>query len=351
MRFVRTFHSVGHGAFYTERFYDDSYNNPQNVANFVYDCGSITDLQKLQQEINREFNQGTKIINAVFISHFHEDHINGLGHLLGNCTVQNIVIPKMPQDFIIYAMIQNALIQKGGPSSTANDILSSILSEEGHNNEEFQIVQIGEDDDNDTTLKGLLPPSLKDIWEYRALVLTCKSQKYKNRLHSLTQSLQQDAIFRTAFKSNGIIDYPKFNHLLKNNNNLSHLRGLVSQYNLNGNHYNMVVGSEPTDKTLHMGCLFTGDAMLKCKSRMKQLVGKYAVNSSLYHCLQVPHHGVVGDNHNAQLYTSPKECIVSVKDGDPNRPAATVKNDITINGGNCVKVTEKTNNLQYQHTL
>lgn len=35
MKLIRTFHSVGHGAFYTERFYDDS----QNVVNVVFNCG------------------------------------------------------------------------------------------------------------------------------------------------------------------------------------------------------------------------------------------------------------------------------------------------------------------------
>lgn len=36
MKFVRTFHPIGHGAFYTERFYDET---EQSVANYVFDCG------------------------------------------------------------------------------------------------------------------------------------------------------------------------------------------------------------------------------------------------------------------------------------------------------------------------
>lgn len=36
MRIVRTFHPIGHGAFYTERFYDET---EQSVANYVFDCG------------------------------------------------------------------------------------------------------------------------------------------------------------------------------------------------------------------------------------------------------------------------------------------------------------------------
>ena len=84
------------------------------------------DIPLRQQIQNFKYRLWNNEIDLLFISHFHEDHINGLGHLLSNCIVQNIVIPKMPQDFIICAMIQNALSRQGSPSSNANDILSSI---------------------------------------------------------------------------------------------------------------------------------------------------------------------------------------------------------------------------------
>lgn len=36
----RIFHPIGHGAFYTERFYEDGNDDPLFTA--VYDCGSFT---------------------------------------------------------------------------------------------------------------------------------------------------------------------------------------------------------------------------------------------------------------------------------------------------------------------
>lgn len=44
---IRTFHPVGQGAFYTERFYDEGQGKPVFTA--VYDCGSVNvrQLKKL----------------------------------------------------------------------------------------------------------------------------------------------------------------------------------------------------------------------------------------------------------------------------------------------------------------
>ena len=85
MRLERTFHPVGHGAFYTERFYTD---NGDNVANIVFDCGCYEGprSRKSKPYFEKQINDivdtvfplcATKTkIAALFISHFHADHIN-----------------------------------------------------------------------------------------------------------------------------------------------------------------------------------------------------------------------------------------------------------------------------------
>ncbi|VAF20283.1 Predicted metal-dependent RNase, consists of a metallo-beta-lactamase domain and an RNA-binding KH domain [Enterobacter hormaechei] len=82
---IRTFHSIGQGAFYTEDF--DNFR-------FVYDCGTDTDGKKrIEKNINNHFKE-SDIINALFISHFHRDHINGLECLLSKFYVQKVFIPQ-----------------------------------------------------------------------------------------------------------------------------------------------------------------------------------------------------------------------------------------------------------------
>lgn len=84
---LRSFLPVGQGAFYLEQFK----TNDEKI-NVVYDCGSTTDIEIVNKQIRYNFNKGEEI-KIVFISHVHEDHINGLEYLLKYCKVKNIVFP------------------------------------------------------------------------------------------------------------------------------------------------------------------------------------------------------------------------------------------------------------------
>lgn len=90
MKIVRSFLPVGQGAFYCEQFKNDSLHG--ETINVVYDCGSSTDVELVKKQIRATFNENEPI-QAVFISHFHDEHINGLDFLLEYCDVKNIIFP------------------------------------------------------------------------------------------------------------------------------------------------------------------------------------------------------------------------------------------------------------------
>lgn len=109
IRFTRTFHPVGQGAFYSERF---SFANNLDFLT-IYDCG--TDLRdsklgtptqitgNLESRINQDLgavnpNTGKHDVQLLFISHFDEDHVSGV-HTLNPRTV---VIPLASQDEITF---------------------------------------------------------------------------------------------------------------------------------------------------------------------------------------------------------------------------------------------------------
>lgn len=74
----RVLHPVGEGAFFTEQFYDEK---KSCVFSVVYDCGSIHDQEKaLIPQINNAFFG--KEIDMMFISHFDDDHVNGIEKLI-----------------------------------------------------------------------------------------------------------------------------------------------------------------------------------------------------------------------------------------------------------------------------
>lgn len=85
----RIFHPIGHGAFYTERFYEDDNDAPLFTA--VYDCGSFS-YEQLKDIIDTTFKEGDKI-NLLFISHFHFDHISMVQYLKSRCDIDYIIVP------------------------------------------------------------------------------------------------------------------------------------------------------------------------------------------------------------------------------------------------------------------
>lgn len=84
---LRSFLPVGQGAFYREVF-----NLKDGRHTIIYDCGSLTAKSIVEQQIKDEFEEG-EVIDAVFISHLDEDHINGLPFLIKYCKVYNLFFP------------------------------------------------------------------------------------------------------------------------------------------------------------------------------------------------------------------------------------------------------------------
>ena len=81
---LRSFLPVGQGTFYLEQF--------QNRVNIVFDCGSSTSVELVKDQIHNTF-QRNEPIEAVFLSHMDEDHVNGLEELLSYCTVKRVYLP------------------------------------------------------------------------------------------------------------------------------------------------------------------------------------------------------------------------------------------------------------------
>lgn len=87
---TRTFFPVGNGMFCLERF--------ENRHAVVYDCGSAS-RKRIEHRVNELADRNSvDIIEYVFISHFHEDHVNGLPELLEKFDVRRVVVPLMSEE-------------------------------------------------------------------------------------------------------------------------------------------------------------------------------------------------------------------------------------------------------------
>ena len=106
----RTFHSVGHGAFYTEQFYQDAALQP--CLTVIFDCGRFEaakggwSYKQYKDAIEHYVSVDSGLIpgqtiDLLFISHFHTDHILGIEYLLENYDVKKIVMPVMTTEAIL----------------------------------------------------------------------------------------------------------------------------------------------------------------------------------------------------------------------------------------------------------
>lgn len=78
------FWNVGQGLFYTGSLFGGEFN-------FVYDCGGKS--AKAVKLLINEYLKTTNTIDALFISHFHNDHINGIEYLKHKCRIKELFIP------------------------------------------------------------------------------------------------------------------------------------------------------------------------------------------------------------------------------------------------------------------
>ncbi len=79
----RVFMPVGQGAFYIEKFNDG--------FTVVYDCGSYKNISIVEENIKYSILDGK--IDLIVISHYHEDHINGLEYLFKNFDIKRMLMP------------------------------------------------------------------------------------------------------------------------------------------------------------------------------------------------------------------------------------------------------------------
>ena len=183
----RIIHPVGFGAFCTEQFWGRDHNI---VLNVVYDCGSRSlDTKSLQQEI--ENTKGLdKGIDLLFISHFHDDHINGIRDILlkeGQKYIRygktRVILPLLSQHYIREKLQTDPAYMANYISFIIDSMADgehearydlSLTSITGENpSEEVNYVTIGEDG-----VSRALPARLDgkivlhdnrnnlDIWEY-----------------------------------------------------------------------------------------------------------------------------------------------------------------------------------------
>ena len=118
-------HPVGQGCFYeeTHELTSESNSTSTKTFRFVYDCGSSTRKGRVNALSRAIGDLEGKTINALFISHFHADHVNGLKELATNATIKTVFLPYLDEaEKIILSM---EAIVRDDQSDISYDIITN----------------------------------------------------------------------------------------------------------------------------------------------------------------------------------------------------------------------------------
>ena len=374
----RSFLPVGQGAFYVETFFDTN-NEYGRKINIVYDCGAASDLYFVEERIKEQFLEN-EIIDAVFISHFDDDHINGLPFLLKYCHVKNMFFPFITTEEIILHQL-SSLISKGENSVVYGFLRNPYSYLEQLGLEEiprlFQVYPSEEENkgsSNDfigfdarkinsgSNVTSQIFDTINDKnkplnnWEFVPFIFRCSSKEkqfelaLKSELHinsiphgeSLVELYKnhKDAV-KKAFAAVPGSNNTNSMVLFSGARDKNYKQGICSlcwhriQYPKGCRcDFNFMRCKKPC------GCLYTGDYDASGAQKWNNLKSAYDLYWNYIGCIQIPHHG---SKHNYNSEFSKMNAYTIISAGSSNKyrhPHSSVVKNLIVNRSELYLVTE-----------
>lgn len=352
MKVLRTFHSVGQGAFYSERFYEG--DNPQAKYNIVFDCGtSWGTILKAKKVVTQAFDKNDKI-DFLFISHLDYDHVSLVNTLIESVDgkVQNILLPLVNKDEVRIGINLNFIANH----QETEDFLRRILDfMDGHNNgQDTHIEFIGRNDNKTQYIGGRKDITLRFKDGEPDWVLIPRNVSARSRRKELLDRLDRmlwDTDFREESSRSGLPVLGSGDELLSRLLDNEYVEGVIRNKKLRNaikSAYEKVAGgvnvnslllySGPaTDVKYYMmcpmypnmfkrmryrraGCLYTGDSDCDIDGWKSGLYSNVWQNIGT---IQLPHHGSlksfdVKKNNIDHMYYFPVSCGSTNSYGHPS---------------------------------
>ncbi|MBP3467484.1 MAG: MBL fold metallo-hydrolase [Paludibacteraceae bacterium] len=344
MKVTRTLHSIGQGAFYTEKF---EYEGQQ--CNVVFDCGGTSSVIKGRvKKYCSDKGAEKPTIDAVFISHFDNDHVNGLETLFRHAEVKRIFLPLLDDDEV-YALslsfveklgepIYRGLVDSavnGEPLKVGNempeiDVVRIDKYKSGGNSaEQPYFLHTGQDEQTNSRKEIHSGTSVKlnnsTPWIFKTFNFEnaegkrekqLKKALEKKRITSLTITELIGRWNEQQFRDDILECYKSVSGSLNTNSMVTYSgpeKGTIKVF-----HNNSWLSRSLEWRNLCRyvfvnnlaGCMYFGDYEAKGGLKWKQYKDSFKSLISLLHVQQVPHHGAAS-NYNVQLNKPPKLNFIS----------------------------------------
>lgn len=369
----RTFHPVGHGAFYTERF-----TLPERTYNIVYDCGCFEAakegmnpqkyINRIQRTIDSYFTKDT-VIDALFISHFHNDHILGVTYLAKKCDIKRIILPQLTEAEKLAMFLEDLCDLDYGDSIDEMAKSWQTIFSEKYDRIEVLRDKVNVNDANQEIDLENLQDEIKSgqrvlfhgKWQYIPYNSPVKNVKVKELLDVAKEQCKE--IF-----NGDKISFDELRKYLESDVNRDKLKSayndVFKKEKLNETSMTLYSGmlgcnqkcERQCGKAIHyanryctLNCLYLGDFEAKMLEYYNGLMEVYEPYFKHIGIIQVPHHGS-NNNYNANLYSSSSPdkssilhriCLVSADSNDEyGHPDEDVLDGIRKEGGIPILVTE-----------
>lgn len=288
MIFERKIYPVGHGGFAVEQIKDGM---GQICCTVVFDCGTKPNTNPiLNNHINNLKKSGTTTIDALVLSHFDSDHVDGIHTLATTFHVKTVYIPKIP---LQHQPLFNAL------TLNAYDEILLILKDS-------EIIEVDSDNDISFTnnnwnwkIKSLLTAS---DWIRLQTVMAKNGLNVKllNNAQYISQNLQNiKQAYHTIFSSYKI---NKKGLIL-----LSYASVVIKSCSVSYNN-NSISETENA-------CFYTGDAKIKSGNDIQSILP--FINGIKLLLAQIPHHG--SKSNSDQQFVGLASSLYFYCDKDQNR--------------------------------
>ena len=386
MKVVRTFHPVGQGAFYSERFYDGT--QQQNAMhNIVYDCGAAFRHEWPKNHVVKQAYTDEDEIDYLFISHLDYDHVSLVNTLMKSVKrVKKIVLPLVSEEQLIIGMAYYLIsLEYGDTEYFFEEIISRLGSQNDKDGENTVLfIDGGENAEDEGISSKAIEASGKEMdapWDLDWVFIP-HNVKYRSRRKELIDELDavtKDKNFAEAIKDKGlqpIISGKELIEKLKERDfagmvlTIPALRRAVrSAYaKIEGetNENSLLLYSGPKNagkgyvldrcepcrrwcggEYFRAGCLYTGDSTCDMTDWR---TAKYTGVWDLIGTIQLPHHGSV-DSFDVTTNAIDKGYIMPVSCGSYNtygHPSGKVLAYLMVNGCCTPIVTEEAGSVYMQ---